>query len=47
MSGQQVLLKKEKVNEIIPLVNQYQVIGIASLQKVRASQLQNFKKNLH
>jgi large subunit ribosomal protein L10 len=45
--SEQVL--KEKINEveeITQLVDQHTVVGIASLQKVRAAQLQAFKKNL-
>jgi large subunit ribosomal protein L10 len=40
---------KEKINEveeITQLVDQHTMVGIASLQKVRAAQLQAFKKNL-
>jgi large subunit ribosomal protein L10 len=36
----------DEVQEIAQLVKQHKVIGIASLQKVRATQLQAFKKNL-
>jgi len=47
MPSQQVLQQKvKKVEEITHLIKQHKVIGIASLQKVRASQLQEFKKNL-
>jgi large subunit ribosomal protein L10 len=47
MPSQQVLQKKiSEVEEIAQLIKQYKVIGIASLQKVRAAQLQEFKKNL-
>jgi len=47
MPSQQVLQKKiNEVEEITQLIKQYKVIGIASLQKVRAAQLQEFKKNL-
>jgi len=47
MPSQQVLQEKiSEVEEIIQLTKQYKVIGIASLQKVRATQLQEFKKNL-
>ncbi len=47
MPSQQVLQEKIKeVEEITNLINQYKIIGIASLQKVRAAQLQEFKKNL-
>lgn len=47
MPSQQVLQeKKGEVEEISKLITQHKVIGIASLQKVRATQLQAFKKNL-
>jgi len=47
MPSQQVLQEKTKeVEEIAQLIKQYKIIGIASLQKVRAAQLQEFKKNL-
>ncbi|MDH7563598.1 MAG: 50S ribosomal protein L10 [Candidatus Bathyarchaeota archaeon] len=47
MPSQQILQEKNsKVEEMAKLVNQHKVIGIASLQKVRAAQLQAFKKNL-
>jgi large subunit ribosomal protein L10 len=47
MPSQQVLQEKvREVEEITQLIKQYRVIGIASLQKVRAAQLQEFKKNL-
>ena len=38
--------KIEEVEEITKILRQYKVVGIASLQKVRASQLQEFKKKL-
>jgi large subunit ribosomal protein L10 len=38
--------KISEVEEIAQLVNKHSVLGIASLQKVRAAQLQAFKKNL-
>ncbi|MEM1538908.1 MAG: 50S ribosomal protein L10 [Candidatus Bathyarchaeia archaeon] len=38
--------KIKEVEEIKELINQYRVIGVASLQKVRASQLQELKKKL-
>jgi large subunit ribosomal protein L10 len=38
--------KTGEVEQITQLVSQHSVIGIASLEKVRASQLQAFKKNL-
>ncbi|MDH5459659.1 MAG: 50S ribosomal protein L10, partial [Candidatus Bathyarchaeota archaeon] len=47
MPSQQVLQEKiSEVEEIAQLIKQCKVIGIASLQKVRATQLQEFKKNL-
>jgi large subunit ribosomal protein L10 len=47
MPSQQVLQEKiSDVEEITQLIKQYKVIGMASLQKVRAAQLQEFKKNL-
>lgn len=47
MPSQQILQEKiKKVEEITLLIEKYKIIGIASLQKVRAAQLQEFKKNL-
>jgi len=47
MPSQQILQKKtSEVEEITQLINRYRIIGIAGLQKVRAAQLQEFKKNL-
>lgn len=47
MPSQQVLQEKiSEVEEITTLLKDHKVIGIASLQKVRAPQLQNFKRNL-
>ena len=47
MPSQQVLQKKiSEVEEVAQLIKQYKVIGMASLRKVRAAQLQEFKKNL-
>ena len=47
MPSEQVLKEKtDEVEEIAKLVNNHSVLGIASLQKVRAAQLQAFKKNL-
>jgi large subunit ribosomal protein L10 len=47
MPSQQVLQQKiSEVEEIVQLMKQYKVIGIANLQKVRSAQLQEFKKNL-
>ena len=38
--------KAAEVTEIVRLLKQYRVIGVASLEKVRASQLQELKKKL-
>ena len=47
MPSQQVLQEKtKKVEEITLLIEKHKIIGIASLQKVRAAQLQEFKRNL-
>jgi large subunit ribosomal protein L10 len=47
MPSQQVLQEKiSQVEEITQLMKQYRSVGIASLQKVRAAQLQEFKKKL-
>jgi len=47
MPSEQVLQEKmNAVEEIAKLVGQHKVVGIASLQKLRAPQLQAFKKNL-
>ena len=47
MPSQQVLQQKMgEVGDIAQLVKQYKIVGVASLQKVRAAQLQAFKKNL-
>jgi large subunit ribosomal protein L10 len=47
MPSQQVLQKKiSEVEEVAQLIRKYKVVGIASLQKVRAAQLQEFKRNL-
>lgn len=47
MPSQQILQEKiGEVEEIAELIKKHKVIGIASLQKVRAAQLQAFKKNL-
>jgi len=47
MPSQQILQKKiNEVEEITQLLRQHKVIGIASLQKVRSTQLQELKKNL-
>ena len=47
MPSQQILQEKiGEVGEVIKLIRKYSVMGIADLQKVRAPQLQAFKKNL-
>ena len=47
MPSEQVLQQKTKeVEDLTKLISRYKVIGIASLNKVRAAQLQEFKKNL-
>jgi large subunit ribosomal protein L10 len=47
MPSQQILQEKiSEVEELTQLLKQYEVIGIASLQKVRAAQLQELKKKL-
>jgi len=47
MPSQQVLQRKiSEVEEVAQLIKKHKAIGIASLQKVRAPQLQEFKKNL-
>jgi large subunit ribosomal protein L10 len=47
MPSQQVLEQKmDAVENIAKLLNEHKSIGIASLKKVRAAQLQAFKKNL-
>ncbi|NWG10547.1 50S ribosomal protein L10 [Candidatus Bathyarchaeota archaeon] len=47
MPSQQILQEKNsEIGAITQLVKQYEIIGIANLQKVRAPQLQAFKKNL-
>ena len=47
MPSQQVLQEKfSEVEEIAQLLKQYKSVGIAGLQKVRAAQLQEFKKKL-
>ena len=47
MPSKQALQQKTKeVEEITNLIKGYSIIGIASLQKVRAAQLQEFKRNL-
>jgi large subunit ribosomal protein L10 len=47
MPSQQILQKKiSEVQEVAQLIKKYKVVGIASLQKVRAAQLQEFKKKL-
>ncbi len=39
--------KAENIKEIRTVIQKYQAIGIASLQKVRSSQLQELRKKLH
>lgn len=46
MSRRTALEKSEEVEEIKNLVQQHKVIGVASLQKVRAAQLQELRKKL-
>ena len=47
MPSEQVLQEKiGEVEEIAKLISQHKIVGIANLQKVRAAQLQAFKKNL-
>jgi large subunit ribosomal protein L10 len=47
MPSEQVLQRKmTEVEDLTQLVKQHKILGIASLQKVRAAQLQAFKKNL-
>jgi len=47
MPSQQVLQEKvDEVEKVKQLLARYRVISVAGLQKVRASQLQEFKKNL-
>jgi len=47
MPSQQVLQEKiSEVEVLTQLLKQYKAIGIAGLQKVRAAQLQEFKRNL-
>ena len=45
-SSQTLLEKTEKAEEVESLINQYKVIGVASLQKVRAAQLQELRRRL-
>jgi len=47
MPSQQVLQEKfSEVEQVAQLIKQYNVIGIANLQKIRAAQLQEFKKKM-
>jgi len=47
MPSQQVLQQKtSEVEEIVDVLKDCKSIGIASLQKVRASQLQELKKSM-
>jgi large subunit ribosomal protein L10 len=43
---QSTLLKADKVKELKTLLSQYNSVGIASLEKVRAAQLQRLRKKL-
>jgi large subunit ribosomal protein L10 len=43
---QSTLLKADEVKEIKELLSQYDVVGIASLEKVRSAQLQKLRKKL-
>jgi large subunit ribosomal protein L10 len=43
---QSTLLKADEVKEITSLLSQYKALGVASLQKVRAAQLQQLRKKL-
>ena len=43
---QSTLLKADEVKELTIFLSQYNAVGIASLQKVRAAQLQKLKKKL-
>jgi len=46
MQRQVIVEKTKQVNEIKDLIIQYKSLGVASLQKVRAAQLQELKKKL-
>jgi large subunit ribosomal protein L10 len=46
MLRQAVLEKAEKVEEIKKLIQQHKVLGVASLQKIRAAQLQGLRRKL-
>lgn len=46
MSRQVAVEKTEEVEEVKRLIQQHKVLGVASLQKVRAAQLQELKKKL-
>jgi large subunit ribosomal protein L10 len=46
VSRRTLLEKRDEVKEIKDLIQQHQIIGVASLQKVRTSQLQELKKKL-
>ncbi|RLI41337.1 50S ribosomal protein L10 [Candidatus Bathyarchaeota archaeon] len=46
MLRQALLEKAEKVEEIKKLIQQYKVLGVASLQKIRAAQLQGLRRKL-
>jgi len=46
MSRQIIVEKTKEINEIRDFIGQYKSVGVASLQKVRAAQLQELKKKL-
>lgn len=46
MSRQVIVEKTKEVDEVKKLLSQYKSLGVASLQKVRAAQLQELKKKL-
>jgi large subunit ribosomal protein L10 len=47
MPSERILQEKTKeVNDITQLIRQHKIVGMASLNKVRAAQMQEFKKNL-
>jgi large subunit ribosomal protein L10 len=46
MSRQVVLEKTQEVEEIVKLLQQHRALGVASLEKVRATQLQELKRKL-
>ena len=46
MSRQVIVQKTQEVDEVKKLVQAHNALGVASLQKVRAAQLQEMKKKL-